>query len=207
MQWSYGAAIDSESVRRTINVSSHRYKHFFGHPVAPLPRGWSVSGQGVNADYRHHQFPSVRMNYPIPISSSPAPMWRPEDGCLLFGQTRSGVFSALIPPSLGSWTKIGIDGKVLGYLLVDEHADIEMFDLNLVELSAGSAWQSPDPSQPFHSLFTHDRTQYAENFAKYYFYNVLWVEWQDGIAFRKGIGHVEREAWEQSTEWIDLVLG
>ncbi|KAK7985701.1 HET-domain-containing protein [Apiospora saccharicola] len=40
------------------------------------------------------------------------------------------------------------------------------------------------------------------------FYNVLWVEWEDGIAYRKGIGRVERSAWERlEKEDISLVLG
>lgn len=43
---------------------------------------------------------------------------------------------------------------------------------------------------------------------KYEYYNVLWVEWRDGIAYRKALGHVMKEAWEaQPLEWIDLVLG
>ncbi|KAK8071713.1 hypothetical protein PG996_005061 [Apiospora saccharicola] len=40
------------------------------------------------------------------------------------------------------------------------------------------------------------------------FYNVRWVEWEDGIAYRKGIGRVERSAWERlEKEDISLVLG
>ena len=206
VKWSYGVEDGSKPVR-SIDVSSHRYKHLLENREEPLPSCWSVLGRGVEAVYCHQKFPHVLMKYPIPISSSLAPMWKPEDGCLLFGQTRSGVFSALKPPSLGSWTEIGIDGRLLGYLLVDEYADIEMCDLNLVEVSAGSAWQTPVPGQPFNSVAMIGRTLDPERFQKYHFYNVLWVEWRDGIAFRKGIGHVEREAWEQSTEWIDLVLG
>jgi hypothetical protein len=39
-------------------------------------------------------------------------------------------------------------------------------------------------------------------------YRVLWVEWEDGIAYRLGVGWVEKTAWEGAnlTE-IDLVLG
>lgn len=43
---------------------------------------------------------------------------------------------------------------------------------------------------------------------KYEYYNVLWVEWKDGIAYRKALGRVMKSAWEaQELEWIDLVLG
>ena len=39
-------------------------------------------------------------------------------------------------------------------------------------------------------------------------YNVLWIEWVDGIAYRRGIGRVHKEAWDQQElEWIDLTLG
>jgi hypothetical protein len=40
------------------------------------------------------------------------------------------------------------------------------------------------------------------------FINVLWVEWEEGVAYRKGIGRVMKSAWEGlELEWIDLVLG
>jgi hypothetical protein len=43
---------------------------------------------------------------------------------------------------------------------------------------------------------------------KYEYYNVLWVEWRDGVAYRKACGRVMKSAWEcQELEWVDLVLG
>jgi hypothetical protein len=37
---------------------------------------------------------------------------------------------------------------------------------------------------------------------------VLWVEWEDGVAYRQACGRIEREAWEAlDLEEIDLVLG
>ncbi|KAF8849346.1 HET-domain-containing protein [Acephala macrosclerotiorum] len=42
----------------------------------------------------------------------------------------------------------------------------------------------------------------------YEFYFVLWIEWHDGIAYRRGLGRVEKQAWEQlSAEEIDIKLG
>ena len=38
-------------------------------------------------------------------------------------------------------------------------------------------------------------------------YNVLWIEWDDGIAHRKGVGWVTKSAWSgQESEPIDLIL-
>jgi hypothetical protein len=40
------------------------------------------------------------------------------------------------------------------------------------------------------------------------FYGVLWVEWTDGVAYRKGCGYVLKELWEeQDLEDVDLILG
>ena len=39
-------------------------------------------------------------------------------------------------------------------------------------------------------------------------YHVLWIEWEDGIAYRRGLGRVLKAAWDRmATEEIDLVLG
>lgn len=40
------------------------------------------------------------------------------------------------------------------------------------------------------------------------FYIILWIEWEDGIAYRKGIGKVWADCWESADkEEIDIRLG
>jgi hypothetical protein len=40
------------------------------------------------------------------------------------------------------------------------------------------------------------------------FYYVLWIKWEHGIAYRRGLGRVLKEAWErEAKDEIDLVLG
>ncbi|KAK4177797.1 heterokaryon incompatibility protein-domain-containing protein [Triangularia setosa] len=40
------------------------------------------------------------------------------------------------------------------------------------------------------------------------FYNVLWVEWRDGIAYRKGIGTIWKEGWHRHNQEVrDIILG
>ncbi|KAH4404220.1 hypothetical protein HBH92_195960 [Parastagonospora nodorum] len=42
----------------------------------------------------------------------------------------------------------------------------------------------------------------------YEYYNVLWIEWENGIAYRKALGRICKEAWEaQDPEKIDVLLG
>ncbi|KAH8664646.1 heterokaryon incompatibility protein-domain-containing protein [Xylariales sp. PMI_506] len=39
-------------------------------------------------------------------------------------------------------------------------------------------------------------------------YNVLWVEWIDGVAYRKGVGEVDKDVWDaQLVDPIELILG
>ena len=39
-------------------------------------------------------------------------------------------------------------------------------------------------------------------------YNVLWIEWEDGVAYRKAIGHVWKDEWDAAdTEEVDIRLG
>jgi len=39
-------------------------------------------------------------------------------------------------------------------------------------------------------------------------YHVLWIEWEDGIAYRKAIGHVWKDRWDAAdTEEVDIRLG
>lgn len=42
----------------------------------------------------------------------------------------------------------------------------------------------------------------------YHFYNVLWIEWKDGIAYRRAIGCVKKSVWDaQNLEPIDSTPG
>ncbi len=42
----------------------------------------------------------------------------------------------------------------------------------------------------------------------YEWYNVLWVEWSEGIVCSNGVERVEKRVWEtQELEWIELTLG
>jgi hypothetical protein len=59
--------------------------------------------------------------------------------------------------------------------------------------------------QPFQEM---DRDVGLEDLEWYMFFNVLWIEWVDGIAYRKAVGRVKKEAWEQQTRnTIHVVLG
>jgi hypothetical protein len=38
--------------------------------------------------------------------------------------------------------------------------------------------------------------------------NVMWIEWEDGTAYRRAVGQIMKPTWESfDLEWIDLTLG
>jgi len=83
----------------------------------------------------------------------------------------------------------------------------------LIAISQGSAKRDytdeddPDiPSvQPFNEM---DRVPVVEKLETYFFYNVLWIEWIGGIAYRQAAGRVLKEAWDrQSIISVSVVLG
>jgi hypothetical protein len=50
------------------------------------------------------------------------------------------------------------------------------------------------PIQPFEEVNLVEEIKAQE---RYEFYNVLWVEWVDSLAYRKGAGRVWIDAWER----------
>jgi hypothetical protein len=63
---------------------------------------------------------------------------------------------------------------------------------DIVAISKG--FDIPEPREPVAEMYT--------------FYNVLWVRWEGQVAFRRAVGRVKREVWEELERTdVDLVLG
>jgi hypothetical protein len=75
-------------------------------------------------------------------------------------------------------------------------------NLELVTISRGYTYDySPAIAEWYHE----ERPKLDK---KYEFYNVLWIKWEEGIAYREGLGRIVKSVWEQQVlETIDLVLG
>ncbi|KAF2648839.1 HET-domain-containing protein [Lophiostoma macrostomum CBS 122681] len=60
------------------------------------------------------------------------------------------------------------------------------------------------------TYYTYLDEIYQANAEQWYKYqNVLWIEWEEGIAYRRGIGEIAQKHWDKSTdkETIDVSLG
>lgn len=75
----------------------------------------------------------------------------------------------------------------------------------LIVLSAGTAVEGGDYKRVIDEWRYPKRPRGTEC---YEFCNVMWIEWENGIASRKAIGTVHKQAWETiSPEKIDIRLG
>jgi hypothetical protein len=90
--------------------------------------------------------------------------------------------------------------------LPDSQGAPESFTCDLVAISAG--WIKDDDYSREWWLTEWSCPERPKSGDLYEFYNVMWVEWHNGIAYRKAIGRVWKEAWErQDLEWLDVKLG
>jgi Heterokaryon incompatibility protein (HET) len=202
--------------------------------VGSLPPGWRrFDHHGVAYGpempqtryfYKHDCDPTTEFWYPIPLCEGPHSLPRPRgaDTLLCCRTQRTWAFLGLglstsgnlysntsIRNNQGTWIgELRLHGnKISNQSLSQRPSNSEIGEsCELVAISQGYFYEKWKLS-----LFTIDEWRHKERpreSEKYEFYNVLWVEWQDGIAYRKACGRVIKSAWEcQELGWVDLVLG
>lgn len=182
--------------------------------------------------YSHEAAPGVKFWHPVPISPDPLSNTTtvPAHGGLLCAKARSGSLWAVSaedhpaarpdsrPNDFTGHRYVDLfsgeiqvetvfanqKGDLVGYLDIDDQSDHDLiktyehppdmpgYPCELVAISKGNDFVHP--MEPDKEVYT--------------FYNVLWVKWEDGIAYRRGVGRVKRETWESmELENVDLVLG
>lgn len=158
--------------------------------------------------YTHDSIKSIKFAYPIPsreevgCGSLPQPADN-SNGRYLCGSTRRAFFG-------------------LNILEADDyyHSSHDIIDLESPGVKAGRLWPDKafsDASVRLVELVAVSLKYCAENRKRWeqpfggeipQLYNVLWIEWLDGVAYRKGVGEVKRAVWEtRAVESIELILG
>jgi hypothetical protein len=118
--------------------------------------------------------------------------------------------------------------KVYGSINIDllggvrqDIRNLDYTDYELVAISQGSCIYTSGlvkPSQYYEGIAVmgwgnfDDHEDKEDEYSKHghlvEFYYVLWVEWVDGIAYRKGLGRILKKNWEEEDrEEINLILG
>ena len=79
--------------------------------------------------------------------------------------------------------------------------------VELIELSRGEVRDYHDEHDVFEEWYETGCPR-DQQIGLYRFYNVMWVEWVDQIAYRKAIGRVPESVWDRVThDRVDVVLG
>lgn len=179
--------------------------------------------------YSHEVAPGVKFWHPVPISLDPPKnkSTAPTSDGLIFAKTRSGrgwavkawghpetvrgkvpIFGDRVHLFGGEFSP-GIvltnqKGELVGYMEIDDKSDRD-----LVEKYKRRPEEAGYPCELVAISRANDFVHPMEpGKEEYTFYNVLWVKWEDGIAYRRGVGHIKRETWESmELEDVDLVLG
>ena len=227
--WSYGELCEQ---RQPIDPSSHRYRRCSIDNSIPLPSGWSRKSVNEYAPFVHRRLPGTACGYPIPLPKRDQQNTLHILSKLLFGRTRRGRFKedrtpnlhSRVPDLFGNRRPNNASGNHI-FLEDDDGAwagTIQLHDstlfsfstntllddsnkLELMAISAGTTTCLKDPHD--FRISQGDRKELSDPHL-FEFYNVLWIEWKECVAYRKGLGRVIKEAWErQATEWIDLTLG
>ncbi|QDS76565.1 hypothetical protein FKW77_006876 [Venturia effusa] len=187
------------------------------------PLQWTKSWDCLHRRFvfQHEDFPAYKLDFPYPVfppvlddeSTSFTPHLSFEaQSCTLFLRTAwaSGEEADLfVTIDLGT-----IDDQWAGTLgqtfrRTDDFKEDTACEL--IAISQQSAmiprdeWGDVVDDVPFDEM---KKIREIGTMAKYEFYNVLWIEWVDGVAYRKALGRVWKDAWErQEIKTIQVTLG
>ncbi|RDW56987.1 hypothetical protein BP6252_13940 [Coleophoma cylindrospora] len=203
--------------------SPHRQFKMWGHQTFDKKGEWTghVSGSCQLREpayhFTHVSDPTTEFWYPIPLQDPKEPPIIQTQSPVLSCTTKRAFFKLGGQMDLYEW-KVSLhtnSGAWAGCLELHNSDQIDYSDspekilpgpgdcCELVAISMGFAYN--DWAE--YRLAEWEMAERPKKGEKYEFYNVLWIEWQDGIASRKGLGRVHKPAWEQQElETIELIL-
>lgn len=174
------------------------------------------------AIFRHQDDPQQEFVHPVPIRHEkyiPGPHhWGP---LLRFRTQMARFWSATIKDNMTDEDD-DEDPNVFVHLYNSSRERVGLLnpntrapdqEVNLIAISEGASWPyetgafwfRPELDFDFRKRRTQDSLRVADC---YQYYNVLWVAWEDGIAYRKGVGRVWKPMWEEADLIeTDVVLG
>ena len=194
-----------------------------------LEKGWTKAHEGaslpgISFGFTHPKAPSQRFNYQLPIADDLVQHSQINHGTgyLTFRTKvcrftfRKEVFNS--PYLQGSMytadeTWVGIMHDILTPV---SHGDLEPLACEVVCLSSGFVNINRDRLIANYELeWVEDALPEVKIFSRirdtadvYHFYNVMWLAWEDGIAYRRGLGRVWKPMWgKQRLKEMDVVLG
>jgi hypothetical protein len=186
--------------------------------------------------YRHHALPDPENNtwfYPFEFSDIDVstPFNIPKQTRYLFCKTwKAGMWAYRTARGYNKLAlRIGPDEPKIGDLHLQNEEHLALFpepspghsngthadSKNDSSSSSGTISQGKlveliaiNQSVVYKKTFNNELQRYDHPFTREERMTVLWVEWKDGVAYRRAVGSVEKAAWDGlELESVDLVLG
>ncbi|KAH7378694.1 heterokaryon incompatibility protein-domain-containing protein [Pyrenochaeta sp. MPI-SDFR-AT-0127] len=211
VSWLY--SISLTSTRKPIRIAACQSS--VDHESDALPTGWSKSDQG---QYYHVRCLDEPFRYPIPIRDPYIAHTPPISARYLHCVTKratlttGGTFTSsasqctvidLFIPTSGAWAGV----LRLNQTMEDANGLLPCQDMELIEISMGRVENNAAEQRSFDEWMRGSWPD-GEGEGTYEFYNVLWIEWIEGVAYRKACGRVERGVWEGiERDSVEVTLG
>jgi hypothetical protein len=203
-----------------IDNTYHLYRNSTRGKNDMRSEGWTEK----NGEFVHTNIPDQQFRYPFPVSNdlvrpssdswSPSLSFRAERCTMFLEGSYIEVLNNTTPPrprltinvhdSNGSWT-----GVITGFTSEDDYTHGDQCELIAISKASRQRKKQKSGSGYRNRNFTEmDTAQEIKELDCYDFYNVLWIEWKEGIAYRKALGRVWKKAWDsQNPTMADIVLG
>ncbi|KAF2092949.1 HET-domain-containing protein [Rhizodiscina lignyota] len=221
--WSWSTSTNGPA--QPVIVSADEFRKKYSDRHEPLPEGWSHSGDNHFLWHNPDKFEPFQYSlpnnyqpfkYPIPMMDSNSQLSPSIRAGFLHCRTRCTILKVgnLLRdiPSVrhGCVTAILVRGDAVntsvGYLRLNEDpdaAETQVGDVcELIELSSGEQENGLRHAQ---TLDWEGGKSFLDMES---FFNVMWIEWKDNVAYRKAVGRVRESVWRDvETEEVDITLG
>lgn len=182
-------------------------------PEDPSVKRFYVLGEDV---YTHPDIPDKKFWRPLPIHfGTDMEVCMPPQHPYISCKTKRGWFGVkqiqTVYCTPGFYAQLSIldrNQRTCGAIKLPSIEQKEDFppedshDNHTVELVAICLQQKPVIVNYPTEIRTIEKSEFREE------YGILWIEWIDGVAYRKAAGFVDKESWEaHELEDVDLVLG
>lgn len=202
---------------RMIMATGNKYKSLATPTCSEsVPPGWTELQGLAGPLFKCNQSSDVLFNHPVPTRDITIPqepvVQIPHLSCMtrrcymqvVLWQGVSKERTPWLRDAHGFWAG-WLGDNSWNDLTLRQRLSSNVFTRELIEISAGSASNSWDESDYLQEWNDAGRPKQGD---LYEFYNVLWIEWKDGVAYRKALGRVLKDVWDQeATETVEVTLG
>ena len=200
-----------------VETLSDEYRHF-DPATHQLPNNWSsfTCPETSRPFYTHLSAPAQGFWHPIPIQDEggyPPVNFRSRFlKANRFRRAELRISDIFENPATSRCCTANLrlgDGTWAGVVRLTEELEecsVKPGDIcELIELSGGNVRNQDAEAVIFDEWILEECPRHT---GLYEFFNVMWVEWDSGVAYRKAVGRVERDIWEGiAVDDGDLILG